>query len=68
MSAEEIRQVTQADGHLKALTMYMKNGWPLLGTEVKEEIQPYWLLQDDAVVMNWVVMKDRRILLPASLQ
>ena len=47
---------------------YVINGGPSTRAEVKEEIQMYWPFLDDPAVIDGIVMKDRRIIVPASLQ
>ena len=36
--------------------------------EVVIEVQPYWSFRDEVVVIDWIAMKDRRIIIPTSLQ
>ena len=65
MVAEEIRHATQAGDHM---TMYWINEWPATRTEVQAELQSYWPFQDNVGVIGGIVMKGRRIIVPASLQ
>ena len=44
------------------------NGWPSTRAEAKEEMQMCWTFHDDMAVIEDIVMKDRRIVVPALLQ
>ena len=68
MTAEEIRHVMQEDDHLNALKAYIINGWSSTRAEIKEETQPYWPFHDDMVVVDSIVMKGRRTVVPVPLQ
>ena len=63
-----IRQAMKEDNYLNALTAYMINGWQTNGPEVKDEIPMYWPFCDDMVMINGIVIKGRRIVIPIFLR
>ena len=66
--AEEIRHATQVSDHLNTLIEYVINGWLSISAEVKEETQQYWPYNDVMVVVDVMVMKGRRIVVPTALK
>ena len=61
MSTQEIQDTTQDDKHLKSLTTYIINYWPLIIAKVRQEIQPFWVFNDD-------LAEGRRMVVLTSLQ
>ena len=68
MTAAEISHGTPKDDHIGVLLMYVIHRWPSPRSEVIKEVQPYWSSRDEVAVIDWIAMKDRRIIIPASLQ
>ena len=68
MMADESRHVTKEDGHMGALSTYMRHGWPSNRAEVLKGVQPYWFFRDEVVVIDRIEIKGRRIIGSASLQ
>ena len=50
------------------LSTYVIHDWPMTRAEVREEVKLYWSFRDKVVVINGIMMKGRRILIPALLQ
>ena len=68
MLTKEIQDTKQDEEHLLVLKAYIINGWPLINTDVRKGMQPYWTFSDDLAVIDSIALKDRRIVVPASLQ
>ena len=66
MTAEEIRLAAKDDKPLCMLSENVLPGWPSTKTEVQKE--PYWSFRDEIVIIDGIAMKDRRIIVPTSLQ
>ena len=67
LSIHEIQETTQNDGHLQVLTAYIIDGQSLTKAEVKQDIQPYWTFHDNMAVIDGIVLKGRRIVIPPFL-
>ena len=61
MSAEEIRYASIEDNYMDALLTCMIHRWSSTRTEVIKEVQPYWSLKDEIVVIDQMVMKVKMI-------
>ena len=46
----------------------MKNGWPNTKRECKREVQPYWPSRHDLAVIDGVLVKGDRIIVPTTLR
>ena len=44
------------------------HGWPSPRSEVVKEVHQYWSFRNEVAVSNQIVKKDRRRIMPASLQ
>ena len=44
------------------------HSWPLTKVEVQQELQPNWSFRDEIAIIEGIVMKGRRIIVPAVLQ
>ena len=67
ITAERIMSVTIDKEHLSMLSDYVLHGWPSR-VEVQKDLQPYWSFRDEIAVINGIVLKTKRIMIPASLQ
>ena len=67
-TVEEIRSVTLEDDNIGALSTYMIHAWPSTKAKVIKEIHQSWPFRDETLVIDLIVMKDRRMIIPASLQ
>ena len=68
MMAAEIRHVTIEDDHIGALSIYGMHDCPSTKAEVIKEVQMYWSFRDEVEVIDWIAMKGRKIIIPATLQ
>jgi len=62
-----IRQETEKDSELQCLAQTVLSGWPELRKDCPEPVIPYWNYRDEISVMNGVLMKGMRIIIPKSL-
>ena len=68
MLVEEIRHATQEDNQLNVLTAYVINGWSSARTPSLNKMPAILAVLRWYGSYRWVIMKGRRIILPASLQ
>ena len=63
--AEEIMLATLDDDHLGMLSKYVLYGWPSTKAAM-QVLQPYWSSRDETAIIDGIVMKGRRIIVPLS--
>ena len=68
MTAEETRLVTIDYKHLNMLSEYVLCGWPPMRAEVQKELHAYWSFKDKIAIIDIIVMKGKRIIMPESVQ
>ena len=44
------------------------HGWPLMGAEVKKDLQSYWSFRGENVIICGIAMKGKTTIIQASLQ
>ena len=66
--AKEIRLATLDNKHMCLLSEYVLHGWPSTNVEVQKELQPYWSFRNEIAVIDGIVMKGIRIIVPTSPQ
>ena len=62
------KNATLDDEYLVILSGYVLCSWPSTKAELMKELQSYWSLRDEVVIIDRSVMKGRGIIIPASLQ
>ena len=64
----EIKQETLKDSVLSKLTKLIQNGWPENRSSVPDEIKPYFCYRHELTIVNGIIMKGTRIVIPSSLR
>ena len=62
------QQETEKDDTLKLLSQYVKHGWPVDTKEIPFAVRPYYNYRDELTLLNGVLLKDNRIIVPHSLR
>ena len=65
---EEIREKTIYDSTLKQLSDIVLNGWPNERQKCPQEVNDYWNYRDELSVINGVVFKGTKIVIPKALR
>ena len=65
---EEIRRSTADDHVLSELGEKIQNGWPSRRDKVKDELKHYWPYRDEFSIMNGVIFKNDRVVVPKKLR
>ena len=68
VSESRIRDMTKCDETLKMLTSTVTNGWPQYINQCPEDIVPFWNFTDEIVVLNGVLLKGNRVIIPKNMQ
>ena len=63
---ESLQEETKADSTLAALTYLIITGWPDSMQDLPEHLHPYWCFRDELTIVNGLVMKGNRVVVPAS--
>ena len=63
-----IRQETVNDGELQCLSETVLKGWPEYRSECPEPIIQYWNYRDEISIVDGIVMKGVRIVIPKVLR
>ena len=56
------------DRHVQDLFTHIIGGWPHTKVQLTEDLKPYWSFKDNLAVIDWVVIKCQRIIIPQSSQ
>ena len=65
---EKIKSATQEDDTLCKLSAVIMNGWPTNKQTCPLAIQPYWNYRDELSLIEGIIFKGDRIVIPSSLQ
>ena len=65
---EEIRKTTKDDNELQELQKYVQRGWPNTPKDLPAMIRPYWSYRDEITVIDGIVFKSRKIIIPKALR
>ena len=65
---EEIRKTTKHDNELQELQKYVQRGWPDTPKDVPAMIRPYWNYRDEITVIDGIMFKSRKIIIPKALR
>ena len=68
MTAEEIRLAIMVNECFAMLSEYVLHNWLSTNAEVQKKPQPYWAFRDGIAIIDFIAMKSRGIIVPASLQ
>ena len=64
----EIRNATKADEELQELQKHVKQGWPKVVKHVPEIIRPYWNCRDEITVIDGILYKSQKVIIPKILR
>ena len=65
---QEIRDGTKNYKSLRILKRMMLNGWPVIQSQIPEEVRPYWNFRDELSEADGVLLKGERLIIPSCLQ
>ena len=65
---DEIKAETQKDATLMTIHRFIMNGWPKRREDVPDEIKPYWSYKEEMFVINGVMFKGERLIIPTSMR
>ena len=65
---EEIRRLTADDHVLSELGEKIQNGWSSKRDEVNDELKQYWSYRDELSIINGVIFKSDRVVVPKKLR
>lgn len=65
---EQIRNETETDVTMKALQDIILKGWPAEKNACPLSIHDYWMYRSDLTVVNGIIYKGNRIVIPARLR
>ena len=63
-----IKEETESDKLLQQLSEVIKNGWPKDVTNVPEQVRPWWTFRDELAILDGVVYKGPRVVIPTSMR
>ena len=63
-----LKQETVEDKSLADLMTTVKTGWPADKTNVAEGAKPYWNYYDKFCVMNGILLKGTRVIIPVTMR
>ena len=65
---ESLRAETQLDPTLSKLRQHILGGWPESMQDLSEDLRPYWCFRDELVMLDGLLMKGNRVLVPSVLR
>jgi hypothetical protein len=65
---KEIKEETLSDPEMKALKQVITTEWPKNRKECNNMIVPYWTFRDEMTMMNDLILKGNRIVIPKGLR
>ena len=68
ISIEDIQTVTLHDTDLQRLKVYIIHGWLHKKDNIKQSMQNYWPIWHELAMIDGIVMKGKRIIIPFLLQ
>ena len=63
---EYLQDATKSDNELTDLSKLITEGWPDSLQDVPEHLRPYWSFRDELTIMNGLVLKGNRVVIPRS--
>ena len=61
-----LQDATKSDNELTDLSKLITEGWPDSLQDVPEHLRPYWSFRDELTIMNGLVLKGNRVVIPRS--
>lgn len=61
-----LQEETKCDPVLSQLSELVNNGWPESMQDLPESVQPYWCFRDELAIMDGLVMKGSRVIVPSA--
>ena len=65
---ETLQEETKSDSTLKNLMNLIITGWPESMQDVPQQLHPYWCFRDELTVVDGLIMKGNRVVVPAALR
>ena len=65
---ESLQEETKADPTLSPLRDFIINGWPDSVHNMQEALRPYWCFRDELTILDGLVMKGNRVVVPSALR
>ena len=65
---ESLQEETKADPTLSPLRNFIINGWPDSVHNMQEALRPYWCFRDELTILDGLVMKGNRVVVPSALR
>ena len=65
---ESLQEETKADSTLASLTDLIITGWPDSMQDLPDNLHPFWCFQDELTILDGLVMKGSRVVIPASMR
>ena len=65
---KSFQEETRADTALRDLQHHIVYGWPNSIQDLSDHIRPFWCFRDELTVMDGLVMKGNRIVVPANMR
>jgi len=65
---KSVRRETQSDEQMQCLHKVIIDGWPQTRQECPERIQEFWNHRDELTVMNDIIFKGEKIVIPSALR
>ena len=63
-----LREETRCDPVLSQLNNYIQEGWPESLQDIPSSMSPYWCFRDQLAIVDGLIMKGDRIIMPSALQ
>lgn len=68
VTMEELQEATRKDKVLVEVEKFVEEGWPANHRTVSEELKPYFMIREELSVVDNIVMRANRIVVPTVLQ
>ena len=65
---ESLQEDTKADPTLAELTVLILTGWPNSMQDIPEHMHPYWCFRDELTILDGLIMKGNRVVIPTSMR
>ena len=68
MTIQELQQAASQDVHLQHLQEHIIRGWPEHRDKIPQGMRVYWMFHNDMAVIAIVILKNRHMVIPETLQ
>ena len=65
---ESLLEDTKADPTLAGRTDQILTGWPNSMQDIPEHLHPYWCFRDELTILDGLIMKGNRVVIPTSMR